>query len=177
MAVFLQPIFTQTVGVGGTSTITFNNIPQTFTDLQLVINGRSTASAWNDSVQLRLNGDTANNSSWRGIYAFGTGGAGPNATSNISTISLGNISAASSTSNTFGSINMYLPNYISSNFKQVIIESASEGNSASAVEMDINCGLYRSTSAISSLTLFLGSSGNFVQNSTFTLYGILRQGV
>ena len=41
MSVFLQPIYTQTVGSGGASSIAFNNIPQTFTDLLIKMSVRA----------------------------------------------------------------------------------------------------------------------------------------
>ena len=41
MTIAMQPIYTQTVGAGGTTVISFNNIPQTFTDIQMVISART----------------------------------------------------------------------------------------------------------------------------------------
>jgi aspartate/tyrosine/aromatic aminotransferase len=42
MASPITPIYTQTVGSGGALSIAFNNIPQFYTDLKVVISGRTT---------------------------------------------------------------------------------------------------------------------------------------
>jgi hypothetical protein len=74
---------------------------------------------------------------------------------------------------TFANNEIYIPNYTSSNFKSVSIDSVSEANQAGAVYQDMVAGLWSTTSAITSITLTSLSTGNnFVQYSTATLYGI-----
>jgi hypothetical protein len=163
-------IASQVVGSGGASSIIFSSIPQTFTDLKLVISTRTTTSAINDDVLLTFNGAT---SGYSGIYLNGNGsvagsGSNPYGTNRIF---LGGNNGASSTSSTFSNNEVYIPNYASSNYKSVSIDSAQENNGTTA-NLDLNAGLYSSSSAISSLSIFSYSGNNFVQYSTFYLYGI-----
>lgn len=172
MAIFLQPIYTQTVGSGGAASITFNNIPQTFTDLKLVFSGRTnTSAADRDVPYINPNGDGSNGSNTR-LYGIPTVATGSDRSSQIY---LGYVSTATNTANTFGSQEVYIPNYTGSNYKSFIIDGVSEWNS-SASGLTLIAGLYRSTNALTSLTIY-GGAGNWVQYSTFSLYGILRSGV
>ena len=59
MTVFLQPIYTQTVGSGGASSITFNNIPQGFADLKLEISARTAGAVTNTDWVMSFNNDGA----------------------------------------------------------------------------------------------------------------------
>ena len=52
-------IATTTVGGGGTSSITFSSIPQTYTHLQIRLLGKYAVSG--DTTLIRVNGDTGNN--------------------------------------------------------------------------------------------------------------------
>ena len=178
MSVFLQPLQTVTVGSGGASTITFNNIPQTFTDLKLVLSARSsyTPSPATNGVDffLYLNSDNAGTSySYNRIYGNGSG-AGADRQSNQPYISFALLTGSGATANTFGSADFYLPNYTSANFKSWETETVGENNNSIGWD-SLYAGLWRSTSAITSLTI-LPTTG-MVQYSTATLYGVLRQGI
>ena len=165
----MQPIYTQSA-TGSATSITFNSIPQTFTDLQLVISGRVPAN--DDSYILQFNSDTGSNYSWTRLYGTGSGSASDRGSS--TTYSLGpSITTASNPANTFGNTMAYIPNYTGSNFKQIIWDGVSEANATSATSM-LNAGLWRSTSAITSLRIASFYSGAFNTNSTFTLYGITK---
>ena len=178
MSVFLQPIYTQTAS-GSASTITFNNIPQTFTDLQLVVSFRGLTATGNPSEALTMliNADASNNYSNTNLYSNGTGVASIRY-SNNGNIYLLQINSATSTSNTFSNGELYIPNYTSSNYKQIISNTIIENNATSVANAGtmIASGLWRNTSAITSLSLS-SSAGNINQYSTFSLYGILRQGI
>ena len=81
---------------------------------------------------------------------------------------------ASALADTFASSTIWIPNYANtSNYKQAIITMTLPNNSASNYQWRVmqTAGLWASTSAIDSIKL-LTSGGNFVQYSTFTLYGI-----
>ena len=62
------PIYAQTLS-SATSSITFSNIPTTFTDLVLVFNGTRSAAG---ETNLRFNDDTASNYSRTFLYGDGT---------------------------------------------------------------------------------------------------------
>jgi hypothetical protein len=164
MALYQTLIQTQTVGSGGISEITFNSIPQTFTDLKVVISGRFANAAVANTMYIGFNGAYTLTTS-RYLASDGT----TISASSSGNPFLGDISANSNTANTFGSIEAYIPNYTGSNFKQYISDSVSENN-ATAAYAEIWAGLWRSTSAVTSLK-FSGSA-NMMENTTISLYGM-----
>jgi hypothetical protein len=163
-------IQTVTVGAGGAASIEFSSIPSTFTDLQLLISSRDTNAAVGYPLLLRFNGVTA---SYSDRILYGTGGAVASTSHTNVTfgIELAQHPGSTSTSNTFGNVVAYISNYAGSTNKVVSSDGVSENNAATAYP-EIVAGLWGSTSAISSIQLF--GNGNFVQNSTASLYGITR---
>ena len=153
---------TITVGVGGSSTIDFTNIPQTFTDLKLVMSLRNTGTS--GEFYLRFNGVSTNHSD-RWLYG---NGSSVGSITNVN-IDLFNV-ASDQTASVFGSAEVYIPNYTSSNYKPVSSESVQENN-ATATYLLLEAGLWSSTAAITRITLVPGAN-SFAQYSTATLYGI-----
>jgi len=176
MSVFLQPLQTVTVGSGGAGSVTFSSIPQTYTDLVLKSSARSTQSATYTSVGLQFNGSaTGYSQTW--LLADGSTASSTRYSSTSITYPYW-ASGASATANTFNNGELYIPNYTGNNYKSLLSDSVSENNSSSAgaVQLILNSSLWSSTSAISSITIYCGS-GNFVQYSEFSLYGVLRSGI
>lgn len=176
MAIVMTPIYTQTVGSGGASQIIFNNIPQFYTDLKLVISARaSTSGQAVDGIGIQFNSDTTSTYSLTQLYGDGSGIASSR-NANLNFIYGGVINAATGTSNTFTNTEIYIPNYASSNFKQPIVDRTAENNTT-IVALGLHSTLWRSTSGISSMRIYdYAGVFNFVQYSTFSLYGIIRQG-
>jgi hypothetical protein len=171
MSVFLQPIYTQTVGSGGASTIDFNNIPQTFTDLMIIISARTNRSATQGENYVYFNNDNNNLYSYTFLQGSGTA-TGSSRASNIASFT-GLVPGANATSSTFGNGQVYIPNYTGNQFKSWNNESVQENN-ASVAYVELIAGLYRSTNAITRLTFSTFGGGNYVQYSTISLYGITR---
>jgi hypothetical protein len=169
-------ISTQTVGAGGAASIDFTSIPQTYTDLIVVFSLRGTVSAGVSNVKLTFNGSTTGYSG-RTLMGFGSG-AGYSETNvdQYSTpwpfINLYANVGSTSTASTFSNGSLLVPNYTGSANKSVSIDWVNETN-ATAAWSGINAGLWSNTSAITSLSLG-AYSGNFVQYSTASLYGINR---
>jgi hypothetical protein len=151
------------------SSIEFTGIPSGYTDLKLVVSARATAGGgWQDSNITFNNGTT-----YSSRYLYGDSSAG-NSGNSASAITTRGANGNSTTANTFGNSDIYIPNYTSSTAKSLTIDDVTENNS-SAVNSAIThmlAGISNSTTPINSITLTLGS-GNYVVNSTFTLYGIL----
>jgi hypothetical protein len=164
MPITYKALGTQTVGSGGAANITFSSIPATYTDLIIWLSGRSTRSNHLDDLYLRFNG---NATGYTGKL-LGSDGSGPLSV-NYSTPGL--IDAATATSNTFGCVTIYMPNYTVSQDKTFSSDTTSENNSASAFGIALQDGIWANNSVITSIALTLGA-GNFVQYSTATLYGI-----
>jgi len=171
MSVFMQPIFTQTVGSGGAASITFNNIPQGFTDLKIEVSARGTTGSF-PALFVYFNGDASTHNSYTYLDGTGSGVASTRALS-YPVIIGGFLPGASETTNTFGNSEIYIPNYASGNYKQIIVDSVSENNASSAFQL-LSANLNSSTSPITSITLY-ASPNSFAQYSTFTLYGVAEQ--
>jgi hypothetical protein len=140
--------------------------------LKVVVSARTAYAVGAADTLFYFNNDTSTSYSWTRLYGTGSGaGATRNGNTIQTQYSWGqHIPGSSSTANTFGSFEIYIPNYSASNFKQSTIESVTENN-ATAVEMALIAGLYRNTAAINSITFtLLGQT--ILQYSTFTLYGI-----
>jgi hypothetical protein len=149
------------VGSGGQASIDFSSIPSTYTDLIVKI---SVAKTTGDNVVLSLNGSTAN-FSYRLLEGDGSSAASYNNTT-------GRLGFASPNTTTFSSGEIYIPNYRSSTNKSYSVDFVSENNATSAYA-DLTAGLWSNTAAITQITIS-AQSGNFVQYSSFTLYGILK---
>jgi len=166
MANTFVKIQTVTVGSGGTGTIDFQNIPATYTDLVILCSIRSDrASQSGSSAGISFNNTTANRT-MRDIS-----GDGSNASSGNTTQFYIRVPALSATASIFGNAIIYIPNYLSANYKSVSLESVNENNATESF-FEIMAGLWSDTSAINRITLTENNSANFVQYSTATLYGI-----
>jgi hypothetical protein len=145
----------QTLGTAAAS-VTFSSISGAYTDLVLVVTGTMTGGP--DSVVLQFNGDTGSNYS-----ATILSGNGSSASSlRVSTNNGGLIESAQSNSI------IHIMNYANSTTYKTIL---GRGNAtASLIRQSV--GLWRNTSAITSILVKQDSSGNFLTGSTFSLYGI-----
>ena len=168
MSVFLQPIYTQTAS-GSASGITFNNIPQTFTDLLVVVSARSTYAVVGQGCGFSFY------NSGGFISTSGTKIEGNGSSAYSQRYGTVTIPGSSATANTFGSISCYLPNYTGSNYKQAVIDGVSENNGSESYT-DITAQLIPSTTAITAIN-FSTFNNNLAQYSTVSLYGVLRQGI
>ena len=158
-------IASSTVGSGGAANIEFTSIPATYTDLLVKVSTKSnlTASSGGAAIEIKLNGNSAN--TYRRIVADGS------TASTDSAYQYANGNPSDFTANTFGNGEFYIPNYLSSAYKSVSVDSVSENNATLAYS-GINALLFNITAAITSLSINPITSYNFVQYSTAYLYGI-----
>lgn len=162
MANTFELISAVTVGSGGASSIDFTSIPSTYTDLCAVYSLRTTAGDF-PSGYFQLNGST---SSFTTRNLWGSGSA---AYSDTTARWLGYLDGNAQTASTFASLQLYIPNYTSSNYKSVSAETVAETN-ASTAYMNMAAHLWSNTAAVTSLSV--SSSSNFAQYSTAYLYGV-----
>jgi hypothetical protein len=152
------------------SSVTISNIPQTqYTDLKLVISGRSTfTGGTGDVAYVRFNSTTTGYSIIRlqadGNSVYFAGG---------SEIYFANSTAADTTS-TFCNAEVYIPNFTSSTVKSVVVNSANENSGTAYIRL--GTGLSTLTSAINQLVIYT-NNGNWDTYSSFALYGIAKLGV
>ena len=168
----MQAIYTQTASGSGTA-ITFNNIPQTYTDLMVVCSFRSSTAATGTDNFVTLNGDnsSANNYNTTRLYGQGSAASSDRQTANI--FRAGDVPAANSTASVFGNQEIYIPNYTGNIYKQIITMSSQESNATTPYYNMAQSTVYRSNLPITSITAGV-STGNLVAASTMTLYGISR---
>jgi hypothetical protein len=169
MATYIQIGSTVTVGAGGAANMEFTSIPATYTDLIVVASMRSDAVAVSPNVKLQFNGSTTGYSE-RLVFGNGSSASSANRASTEIIYIYGD--GASATASTFGSLNVYIPNYASSNNKSVSIDTVNENN-ATAATAGMTAGLWSNSAAITSIRL-TPETGSFVQYTTATLYGISK---
>jgi hypothetical protein len=156
----LTPISTQTLSAN-TASITFSGIPQTYTDLVLVMNGgMNTTTGFALSVE--LNGDSSNSYSATHIFGNGSSASSGRYTNNPA-MYLG----APALNNLNGNFILQFENYsnVTTN-KTVLARTNAAANSVWA-----SVGLWRNTAAITSIRLY-PETASWLSGSTFTLYGI-----
>ena len=160
------------VPTAGAASVTFANIPQTgYTDLVVKASAQANNSASSSyAFKITYNGNTANYSD---KYIRGSGASVSSSSgSSLSSTYLGEIPSTFVT-NTFGNVEIYIPNYTGSNNKSFSSDGVTEANSSTAWAT-LNAGLWSNTSAITSITL--SSTVNLAPNSTFYLYGVAKLG-
>lgn len=166
----MKAIQTVTVGAGGVSSIDFQNIPQTYTDLMLLVSARDNRGFTFDNLAPAFNGSTSNFTTI-GLYAYSgvTSAGGSGANYQYAT-------GANATANTFSNFQWYIPNYTSSNNKSWSNDSVTEDNSANNI-ISISANLWSNSAAINRITLTPVNGTLFSQYSTATLYGITSAAV
>jgi hypothetical protein len=157
----------QTITAGSAvASFDFTSIPQTYTDLKLVMSLRSTRATYSDDdFYININGLTTNQTT-RYIQ-----GSGSSTGSFTGTRWSGLIPAnGAATASVFGNAELYIPNYTSANNKSSFVDAVHETNATTAYQR-LHANLWSQTAAITQLTIVC-ADGNLVQYSTATLYGI-----
>jgi hypothetical protein len=171
MANTFNLISSYTVPSGGMSAIDFANIPQNYTDLKVMASLRTQGNqVWGYFTFNNTQTGFSNRS------AFGVGsGAGQSGQDTTSTGYRYTLWADGNnqTANTFGSTEIYIPNYAGSTRKSASVQSITENN-ATAVYTFVLSVLWANTDPITSIQLVPWNSADepWAQNSSFYLYGI-----
>ena len=155
MAKTYEPIATNTLGSTATD-VTFSSISGSYTDLILVVNCTGTGAYY----QIQVNGDTATNYSRTRLTGNGTAASSSRDTSAASIV-INDISTTPDVSI------IQLQNYSNATTYKTILYR----NNLSTTSTGAGVGLWRSTSAITSIKVY-PNSGVLSIGSTFTLYGI-----
>ena len=155
------PIATTTLGSAAAS-VTFSSISGSYTDLVLIVSHTGTLAT--AEARLQLNSDTGSNYSWTQLYGNGSSAASYRA-SNVSNLPLLPNEASSTTAPSTMIVN--LQNYSNTTTNKTLIYRSGITSLATTA----NVGLWRNTSAITSIYLFTSAS-TFATGSTFTLYGV-----
>lgn len=156
------------------SSIEFTNIPGTYTDLLIVGSLRLGRSATSSTVYMQVNGDTGTTKySSRRLYGNTDSGVGSDSFSgNNKALVCGDVTANTATSSTFGSLEVYLPNYAGSTNKSVSGVGVAEHNGGGL--LSAAAGLWSDTAAITSLLFADYNSSTVKSGSSMYLYGITK---
>ena len=124
-------IETVTVTAGTPNTILFSSVPQTYDDLLIKMSTRTNESSYYSDTDITFNGESSRR--WNGFY--GINGTAAGSASNGFNI-VGASTAASSSADIFGNVEIYIPDYKSSNDKAVgstsVQENETTGNAGIA---------------------------------------------
>ena len=154
------------------STIQFNSITNTYTDLLLKMSIRQNASSNGSQIGVRFNSNTANYGR-QGFYSNGSAIDTPQGR-NENFARFGFAQSSTFTANTFGSYEMYITSYASaSNYKNWHTHSTSESNTSTVYGQGIWSGIWQYISAINSITIQdLSTNTDIAAGSTAYLYCI-----
>ncbi len=152
-------IATTTTG-GSTSSVTFSSLGS-YTDLRLVIDAIGVGTGY---VSVQFNSDTGTNYSLTRLGGNGST-ASSNRASSQTSIDLSWSAAYTSSGRLLETVDFM--NYGNSTTYKTLLSRAGKADNA----VDAIVGLWRSTSAITSINL-MAMSANYAAGSTFTLYGI-----
>lgn len=157
-----EPIATTTLN-GNDTEVIFNSIPQTYTDLIVVVRAWTNHSSA-QQIYFQPNQDTGSTYSW--IRQYGNGSAaGADRGQSVSNGASGAI--VSNSSNDISTTNFYLMNYSNTTtYKTTLYHTNATGTLTAG-----GAQVWRSTSAVSSLRITIPNAV-FISGSTFTLYGI-----
>ena len=160
MPITYEPIATTTLG-SNTTSISFTSISSAYTDLRVIFAGTGTT---NDDFRLRYNNDTGTNYSRTDFYSDGATASSARA-SNAADIRIG---ANDGLDGNIALATIDIFSYTGSTNKTCLITYSHDKNGSGYVYRTV--GLWRNTSAISTITLSHGA--NFATGTTATLYGI-----
>jgi hypothetical protein len=158
-----EPIATTTLGTAVT-TFTMSSIPSTYTDFRLVFTPSGYSGA-TGGIGIRYNTDTS--TLYSTTYMRGTGSAADSGRTSANSIILQTPTLAT-TSIVFFTLDTF--SYTASTNKTSLWECSTDLNGSGLVVRGV--GLYRSTSAINSITIYNPSGYTFNVGTTATLYGI-----
>jgi len=156
-------IASQTLG-SAASSITFSSIAANWTDLRLVVvcQTGTSATAW-----IRYNGDTGSN--YSNTYMEGNGSTATSSKDTNNTfIYVGEYTFVPTSNPGLYTIDIF--SYAGSTYKTLLSTASLDANGSGGVERAV--GLWRSTSAITSVTFQLGGGATMNSGATASLYGI-----
>lgn len=168
MALTYVAISTTTVGSTAVPSITFTNIPQTYSDLKIVCSSRDDRAGTQNGVFVTINGSTANFASQEMQFSGSGNGTSPQAARLV-----GYSVSSTGTSNYFTNFEIYIPDYTNTGVNKTLLSDCAQENNQQTAYLLYGAHLRSSTAAITEVAL-VPDTANFVQNTTATLYGIKR---
>ena len=166
-----ESIATATVGSGGTATVTFSSIPSTYTHLQIRATAQSNRGGGQDQFTMVINSDTSTNYYQHAIEGTGNSSAATAFAYPRNWICLGDFADGTYDSTAFGFSICDILDYKNTN-KYKVTRSFSGWDTNGQGYVRLDSGLWKSTAAISSLTIGVQDGTLIKQFSSFALYGV-----
>ena len=164
-----ESIATYTVGSGGQATIEFTSIPQTFTHLQLRCSSKTSGASADSYIRLGYSGTNYATSYRHLLYGDGSSASGIAASGEGYIIS----TAGSGGTSIFSADIIDILDYTNTNKTKVFNTiGGMENNGGTNPYFRYGSGMWNSTAAITSITLYPQPTGSLAQYSSFALYGI-----
>lgn len=162
----------QVVGVGGVAAVTFSSIDQTYEllEVHLMLRGETAATAV--ASVCRFNGDTGANYDMQRNTATNGTVAAANAIGQTS-FDIASMPAASATAGKASQWKWTIAGYSRTTFHKTVLATGGrwDDNTAATGTIDTRIALWRSTAAITSISI-AASSGDIAEGSVATLYGL-----
>jgi hypothetical protein len=164
-----ESIATVIVSGGSVASVTFSDIPQTFTHLHIRAIARHTNADTDNNIYIRFNADTTTNYSNHNVAGSGSSAIAGGAATVYPPYNF-RVPGASSSANIFGVGVADILDYSNTNkFKTVRSLTGHDQNGSGTAFLISNN--WRSTAAITSI-VFFGAGFNITEPSHFALYGV-----
>jgi hypothetical protein len=156
------------------SSVTFSSIPGTHSDLMLTIRGSGADAALVTNMGIQFNGDVAADYDYTFTSANGTSLTAFSASA-VTNMYAGSVPGATATANTAGQAVVYVVGYAGTTFnKSMTVDNGwleTQGSTTTYFKRGV-FGQWRSTAAITSVTVLNQSGSNFNAGTRFTLYAL-----
>lgn len=164
-----ESIATVTVGAGGSSSIQFSSIPQTYTHLQLRCLTKTSNSGAPYAMQIRFNGDSGSNYTYHRLIGSGSA-VSSIATTGATQASLDYMPTPAETSVFAGGV-VDILDYTNTNKNKVHRTLGGYDANGSGYATFFS-GVWLNTAAVTSITVISESGSTLAQYSQIGLYGI-----
>ena len=168
MATTYEKIQSTTLG-SAASSISFTSIGSGYTDLRLVFNNTGASATGVGVPTMSFNSDSSSNYSLTRLAGQGSVAVSTRTTSQT-VISLASYTAPQTTVPLLITVDLF--SYAGSTNKTCLITYNNDYNGSGSIELAV--GLYRSTSAITSISITSAGASTWNTGTTATLYGILK---
>ena len=154
--------------LNGLNTVTFSSIPQTYKHLQIRTSSVATTDGY---IQSRFNSDTGSNYAWHLVSGNGAAVSSTSATTQTN-LRITGYNNQMDTTYPYVSITDILDYTNTNKYKTIRTLSGKDSNGAG--DANLISGVWMSSSAVTAIELFLGSSGakTYLTGSHIALYGI-----
>jgi hypothetical protein len=154
------------------SSVLLGSISQAYTDLLVRASVRTDISAIQDNLSISDNGSGTTLTAIRLQLNGSTVTSSQSA--NLTFLDFSYINGNTSTASTFSDIEVYIPNYTSTNTTKQSYCFGVAGNNATNGYIASNAGLSTRNTAIDSLTFRMVGGSNILSGSSFYIYGIKK---